>query len=1149
MKEDSPTVTMAGAGAASARSSGLDSTQQGRPPLLRSPVLKPLPSVETDRYDISGEFAHGAMGRILQAWDPRLDRPVAIKELLTPGEDMEPRFVTEALITARLQHPAIVPVYEAGRWNATGSPFYAMKLVSGRSLGDIIQERRTLEERLALLPHVLAVAEAMAYAHSERIIHRDLKPSNVLVGNFGETVVIDWGLAKALSQEGTPPENVANAVSPAGTVGPSNRVSTRAGSSSGDAHLTHHGAVVGTPAYMPPEQAMGQPVDERADVYALGAILYHLLAGTRPYDRSKSSEVISEVVKGPPMPLGERQSGIPADLLAIVDKAMARSPSERYATALEFAEDLRRFQTGQIVGAHVYSVQERVRRFARRHRAAIAVTGVALLALITLGTVSIFRILFERDRAELKQAEAEAARRDSESARQQALERADELTLMHARTAVERDPNEAIAWLKSLSPGFTRWSAVRTIAADARAHGFATILQGHTQTVNDVAFTRDGKHLVTGSDDHTVRIWNFERGEARVLAGHTDEVWRLELSPDGRFIASSGKDKTVRLWSLETGESRWIASHPGPVYGIAFTPDGQQVITGSRGDDVLRFWDVATGALVRTLPTGLGLLNQIVLSPDGRYAAVQGRQQSRAQLWDLERGTSQTLEHSGVVTAISVSPRGDLAVTGTLDGSVHLWELRTGKGRALGVKQGAISWLAFSPEGARLAVGNTEGLLRLWTLGTGRSELVGSHEGRINQVHFSRDGQFLATSSDDRTARLWDLRTGQSRVLRGHRGAAFPLDFSPDGHWLAAGSYDATTRLFAVTTQANRLLAGAPSLLTMLTASPDGRRLAALGMDGALFLFDVTTGSTTLVEHTHTTEPIAFQFSPDGRWLAAGGKGGSLRLWDAATGKAARQLEGHLGMPTALAFSRSGRTLASADAKGVVRLWELGSGQGRVLGQQEQAVLQLTFSPDEQRLASGSKTGDIHLWDVATGKPQVLRGHEDEVRSLLFSSDGQRLFSGSMDHTLRIWKLASGESLRVDTSGSGVQQLLLTSDGKLLISSSVNDSALRLWDSQTGALRGMLRGHQGDITHMMLSPDGQRLASASPDRTVRLWDLATSESRVLRGHTARVTGVVFLDDQRLASVSWDRTVRMWLDDLPRDPEALRAWMKTVEATQ
>ena len=221
-----------------------------------------LPVVDPSHYSILGELARGGLGRILRARDLRLDRPVALKEMLTPAREADPRFIAEALFTARLQHPAIVPVYEAGRWPG-GEPFYSMKLVSGRSLAEVIAERHTLEERLALLPHVLAVTEAMAYAHSERIIHRDLKPANVLVGDFGETVVIDWGLAKDLSREEGPRPGERPFPAPPGA----------------DGALTHVGTVMGTPAYMPPEQAAGQPVNERADVVRAGLLKQGTLEG------------------------------------------------------------------------------------------------------------------------------------------------------------------------------------------------------------------------------------------------------------------------------------------------------------------------------------------------------------------------------------------------------------------------------------------------------------------------------------------------------------------------------------------------------------------------------------------------------------------------------------------------------------------------------------------------------------------------------------------------------------------------------------------------------------------------------------------------------------------------------------------------------
>src|SRR5262249_53270124 len=182
-------------------------------------------------------------------------------------------------ITARLQHPAIVPLYDLDAW-VDGEPFYAMKLVSGRTLERVIAGARTLDERLALLPNLLAVCEAVAYAHDEGVIHRDLKPANVLVGSFGETLVIDWGLAKELRGD---PAEAAPTAAPAGD-------------------MTLAGRVLGTPSYMPPEQARGEAVDERADVYALGAMHYHLLAGEPPHREPRPAAALAPALARPPPP-------------------------------------------------------------------------------------------------------------------------------------------------------------------------------------------------------------------------------------------------------------------------------------------------------------------------------------------------------------------------------------------------------------------------------------------------------------------------------------------------------------------------------------------------------------------------------------------------------------------------------------------------------------------------------------------------------------------------------------------------------------------------------------------------------------------------------------------------------------------------------
>ena len=383
----------------------------------RSPVIEaePLAVVEAERYLERREIARGGMGRIIAARDARLDRAVALKELRADLPHLRWRFAREARLSARLQHPSIVSVLEAGRW-PTGEPFYAMPLIAGRPLDQAIAEAGSLDARLGLLPHVVAAAEALAFAHEQRVIHRDLKPHNVMVGRFGETVVIDWGVAKQLDAADADVDAPAD----------------------GDGALTTVGAVIGTPAFMPPEQARGEPVDERADVYALGAILYHLLAGHAPYQGDRDA-VLRAVAAGPPPPLTAVTPGVPRDLAAVVARAMAPAPRDRYRTAHELTADLRAFLTGQLVSAHHYRASETLRRWLARHRNAVAVATVLTAALVVTAAISIVGITHERDRATTALAALRA--RDAE------------LALRQAESALARDPTEAMAWLKQAVRG------------------------------------------------------------------------------------------------------------------------------------------------------------------------------------------------------------------------------------------------------------------------------------------------------------------------------------------------------------------------------------------------------------------------------------------------------------------------------------------------------------------------------------------------------------------------------------------------------------------------------------------------------------------------------------------------------------------------
>lgn len=291
-----------------------------------------FPVVDASVYELGPIIGYGGMGRIRIAVDRRIGRRVALKELLFHTDELAARFVREARIAASLQHPNIVPIYDVGSW-ADGTPFYTMRLVQGRSLYEAFARAASLRERMALLQALIAAADAVAFAHTSGIVHRDLTPANILLGDFGEALVIDWGLAKDLRGD-------APRVGPEFQTGHTHRV------------LTAKGDVIGSPAYMPREQAAGEATDARADVYALGAILYHLLAGTAPYTGRSSKAVLARVRSEEPVPIERHTPRVPGALLAIVRTAMARAPGDRYPTARELAAALRGFTAEVLAETH-----------------------------------------------------------------------------------------------------------------------------------------------------------------------------------------------------------------------------------------------------------------------------------------------------------------------------------------------------------------------------------------------------------------------------------------------------------------------------------------------------------------------------------------------------------------------------------------------------------------------------------------------------------------------------------------------------------------------------------------------------------------------------------------------------------------------------
>jgi eukaryotic-like serine/threonine-protein kinase len=1087
------------------QSTGRSRRKRGIPSDVLPPDVKAalanfkLSKADPDRYELGEEFARGGLGRIRRAQDKHLDRPVAVKELILERGVNGHRFLREALITARLEHPSIVPVHDAGNW-PSGGAFYTMKLVSGRSLDEVLDESKTLESRLTLLSNVIDVCDAIAYAHSKKIIHRDIKPANVLIGSFGETVVIDWGLAKDLRDS--------NQDDPLSEAPP---IQMSQGQKAVAAGLTMDGAVIGTPAYMSPEQVNAKGVDERSDVYALGALLYHVLSGNPPFEGSNSFEILANVVLKPPKPLLSIYPNIPPDLIAIVEKAMAKNADARYPTAKELAQDLKRFQAGQLVGARSYSSLDLFKRFVRKYKLPLAITAASLMVLFVFGLLSLANIVTSRDQANTARASAETEKQRSEA-------RANDLALLQAKNALSHDPTMAIAWLKLMSPESAGWDKARVIAADAHGIGVARqVLHSQKSAIIAAASTQDNKKIATASTDGTIHIWNPTTSTSFALEGHSAEVVSVAFSPDGNFVASASKDDSVRLWDIS-------CEMPQQKTGCGPTP---QIFQG------------------RESPVSGAWFSSVAYAPNGMWLAASNTD-GTVRVWSLPAGKERVFKgHTSDVNRVVFSPDTQRLASSGNDSAILLWDVASGTQRPLKGHSGAVYAIVFSPDGKRLASASEDKSIRLWDLETGYSSALNNHEDTINYIAFSHDGSMLASASDDKMIRLWNTSTKKSQLLSGHKDAAVMVQFSPNAKQLLSASRDGTIRLWEVDTLNGRSLNGHEGSVTYASFSNDGTLIFSAGDDGALRVWDTTKGFSS-VQAGHTAYVNSVTFSPDGEFIASASVDHTVRLWSfkAHTG---RVLIVHEDEVTQTVFSPDGSLVASASKDNTVRLFNVTTGKSTILPNEERAVNQITFSKDGRLIAAASDSKTIHYWEVATSTEHLLRGHRDTVRFVAFSPDGKFLASASEDKSIHIWDLSKDEAVAVLTGHQGfVNHVAFSPDGMLLASAS-SDQTVRLWDLTTQREKITLKGHKDNVLQVAFSPDGKRVASSGKDALVYLWNLNTNEGTPLSGHKNWVTQILFsADGNILASASRDNTMRLWeLNNLAAAPKILAAHEKAV----
>lgn len=1085
-------------------------------------------------YLLLEELSRGGMGVVFKARQRSLDRIVAVKLILS-GHFASPeaiqRFRMEASAAAALRHPNIVAIHEVGVHQS--EHFLAMDFIDGPNLAEWAAQngpRGGEPRRCAQI--VKVVAEAMHYAHERGILHRDLKPSNILLDSSFQPHVTDFGIAKRMSIQDTEIKDQTPPLS-----------------------LTMTGQVIGSPNYMPPEQAVGirHQIGRHSDVYSLGALLYHILVGRAPFSGDTIGEILKKVAESEPAPLRVLRPDIPLDLETICLKCLAKDPRERYPTAEELALELDRFLKHEPIRARPWTTVDRVRRWARRNLvlSTLAATTALLLLTITIAApIAILRI--------------NSARRSADR------------NLVHQLVVQGNQLTEEGDFLGAL-PWFAE--ALRQEQSDlkrARMHTLrlsTTLRQSpklrqiwfHDAEVYNAEFSPNGQWVVTASRDGKARVFDVESGKllTELNLGLPVNMASFDVSGE-KIITACGSNIPVgesafqlseyapeggpdgksqgyaRIWEARTGRALTpILTHPSSVFWATISPNQKWAATMGQDHD-LRIWNAQSGQFITNVWANRGPGSGVRFSPQSKCLVTWGAD-TLVRIWNADSWSLRSELGVRSISYASFSPKGDRLVTTSADRTAAVWDVESGALYFRIPHNDIVRYAAFSPDGRLLVTTANNPYAQVFDALTG--ETVGPpmrHSGMVRQANFSPDSRWVVTASADNSARVWDAITGRpiSPPLR-HSGNVHHALFSPDGHSVLSTSDDGTVRVWDLTSDATASAGFHPlenSWINHLSVSASNAPRLAVGTGGGVSVWDLEQHAQLL----YVPDPgnIATHLSQDGSLMLVSGRyynqlipftNGTAFLIDVSTGRKLATFATTNQLSAAI-LSDDNRRVATGATEGIVKIWEAQSGKLLHEMSHQASINRMQFSKDSRKLVTASLDNTARIWRVEDGKPLTPPlVHTHFVVTAKFSSDGMRVVSASIDGAARVWDANTGQPVTPWLRHAGpIWDADFSPDAQWVVTVS-GDQTAQVWDAKSGSRVGQAAKHRSQVNRIAFHPEGHLFATAGHHAGGRLWDTETGEALTPPlDSTETVWNVAFVPGRPwLLTGSWNGSLRQW----------------------